>query len=174
MALGALADRVRSHIPQSYQALISASYYGETLIQQHIDDMQFKLFSTVVGFSLEATMYDRYELGYMGKVCTLDIIPSAIDYWMDQLQSETATGTDEQITFPDRISALEKTYARLAAEVAEEKATFEDYTDTTIRAISNYPKVSTSADDMVTTDPAEFPKEFSDELDVIQPWGTVQ
>lgn len=162
MALGALADRVRAHIPQSYQALTSASYYGETLVQQHIDDAKFKLFATAVSYTLEATVYDRYVLRYVGKVCTLEIIPSAIDFWMDQLQSETATGTNEVIAYPDRISALEKTYAKLSAEVAAEMEEFSAFVSTTIRISGRVPKVSTSADDMVTSDPADFGKEYND------------
>jgi len=171
MALGALADRVRGNIPDSYEALISASYYGETLIQQHIDDVKFYLFATVPATSDEATVYDRYVLRYVGKVCTLEIIPSAIDYWMNQVTSETATGTDEQISFPDRISALEKTYAKLAAEIKAEKTEFDEWVGTTVRLSGTYPVTDTSSDDMVTSDPAEFPKEFITLNDINSPWS---
>jgi len=162
MSLGAIADRVRGYIPQTYQALANASYYGETLIQQHIDDVKFKLFATSVDYGLEATVYDRYVLRYVGKVCAVDIIPSAIDFWMDQLQSETLTGTDEQIAYPDRINALEKTYAKLTAELDAEREEFESWVTPTIRLSGVSPLVDTSNDDEVTSDPADFVKEYGD------------
>lgn len=159
MALGALADRVRGYIPETYYALSTASTYGESAIQEKIDDVKFSLFATTVAYALEATTYDRYVLSYVSKLCTIELIPSAYDYWMNQISSESTTGTDEQISFPDRIGALEKTYARLSLEVNKKKAEFESYIGTTVR-LNSYPRVSTVASDMVTSDPKEVGVEF--------------
>lgn len=169
MALGALADKVRSHLPESYRALTSASYYGEELIQDHIDDVKYKFFATVVSATTEASFYDRYVLRYVGKVATLEIIPSAIEYWMNQLISETTSGTDEQAVYPSRVAALEKLYARLASEIKSEAPEFNSFVNPIIRLSGASPKVDTSAEDLRTSDPKEFRKEFQD----IRDWSRV-
>lgn len=171
--LGALADRVKGFIPESYHALTNSSYFGETLLQEHIDDIKFKFFATVVSFSLEATTYDRYVLRFLGKVCTLNLIHPARDYWMNQITSENTTGTDEQITFPDRLAALEETYRRLYAEVEAESDEFESFISTIIRKKSTYPGVNTSSDDLRTTSPTEFVRDFNDVSDLSSHWGVI-
>lgn len=122
--MGALTEAVRRHIPASYRAMIGPSeqtdYYSLSDLQSLADYVQEKLLATVVGATLEATSYSLLQIEFMGKVTTLKFIPAAIDYWLDQQETATLTGSNEQTSFPSRLAHLRDIYAKLAADVLEE------------------------------------------------------
>lgn len=97
-----------------------SDYYNLADLQSLADYVQFKLLATVAGATVEASVYSLLQLEFMGKVTTLKFIPAAIDYWLDQMESETLTGSNEQTQFPSRLAHLRDVYAKLAADVAEE------------------------------------------------------
>lgn len=119
MAEGPILQRARAHIPQTWDALARSSVYGSELLQQRADTIKFRLFATVIDGTLEATTYNPLLLDYAAKCVALQVIPAGADYWSDQLVSETTTGTNETVSFPDRIGSLWRIHARLLAEVEE-------------------------------------------------------
>lgn len=173
MALGAISDRVRSHIPETYSCLVASSVYGETLLQQNFDDIKYNFFATVVDFGDEASLYDRFVVAYVGKYCALKLIPAGIDYWMNNgYASQTLDGTQEQRSYFDKINALQKIADRLAAELADEKEAFEDFVGIDSRENPSLPAVSTSGQAFLTSDPYEFWKEDAGPGDFTRPYSS--
>ena len=108
---------------------LTTSYYSASDVQTLADYVKFRLFATVIDPYLEVTMYDPLLLGFMGKVTTLQFIPAAIDYWGDQLISESTTGTNETVTRADPRPQLLELQKRLDAEVkAEWRSMSAEYT----------------------------------------------
>lgn len=94
------------------------SVYTVSDVQALADSVKFRFMSTVVAATEEAMLYDLKLLDFLGKVTCLQFIPAAIDYWGDELISETTTGTNEVVTFPDRVRGLQEIYDILKAQVA--------------------------------------------------------
>lgn len=123
--MGALTDAVKRTVPASYRAMIgpsdvSSSYYSKAQLQQLADYVQFRLLATVAGATLEGTNYDLVLQDFMGRVTTLKFIPAAIDYWMDQYEQQTTTGTNEVVQFAARLAHLREVQEDLAASVADD------------------------------------------------------
>jgi hypothetical protein len=62
---------------------------------------------------------DRLVVEFVAKNSAVAIIDPAIDYWMEQADSVTTTGTSETTTYPDRIKALENLKESLTKEIAQ-------------------------------------------------------
>jgi hypothetical protein len=120
--VGAVTDVVKRHVPASYRAMIDASnaYYGITQLQALADYVQFRLFATVPGAGNEAAVWsDLTKREFIGKVTTLQFIPAAVDFWGDQLDSESVQGPSENVSYRDPRPDLWKLFEKLQAEVAE-------------------------------------------------------
>lgn len=120
--MGAVTDVVKRHVPASYRAMIDASnaYYGITQLQALADYVQFRLFATAPGASNEAAVWsDLTKREFIGKVTTLQFIPAAVDFWGDQLDSESVQGPSENVSYRDPRPDLWKLFEKLQAEVAE-------------------------------------------------------
>jgi hypothetical protein len=123
---GAVAQKVKEHIPIVWDALSKDARYGDTSLQGRIDVTKFRLFGTSVSAATEATMYNPLVLDYVGKLSSLSILVAAADYWSAQTTQETITGTDESRSFPDRLKHVWDLYKQIktqaddmASEVAE-------------------------------------------------------
>lgn len=159
--MGAVTDIVRRYVPASYRAMIGVtnSYYTISDLQALADFVQFRTFSTVVGSTLEASLYDLEHQTLLGMLTTLQFIPAAVDFWSDQLQTESTTGTNEVISYFDRRGDLWKLFDRLK----------EDSTQLAIElgapinvARGVIPRVSYGDGGrgiLVTPDPEKFPKQ---------------
>jgi hypothetical protein len=151
--MGTIVDRVKSYIPASVAALTSASYFGLVELERIATTTKFRLFATVVAPDNEDTTYNEFVLDYAAKVMTLRLIPTAADYWADQLTGETTN--EETISYPDRIDNLWKIHERLLAEVYADRPFFESQFPGGLRRTPQLPRVSTSGE-LVTPDPARF------------------
>lgn len=120
--MGAVTDSVRALVPGSYRAMVDVTnpYYGPDELQALADYVKLKLTGTIVNANAEASVYDKRLVMFFGKVTTLQFIPAAVDFWGDQLIGETATGTNESRTYPDRRDGLWKYFEKLRAEVVQE------------------------------------------------------
>jgi hypothetical protein len=153
MAEGPIMLNARAQIPQAWDALARSSIFGSELLTQVTNYIKFRLWATVVDASIEATTYDPVGQLYAGKLIALQIIPAAADYWSDQLTSETTTGTNETISYPDRIASLWRIHARLLTEVKELSQEFDAvYGRTAVRRLA-MPTVSDSDIPYVTVNP---------------------
>ncbi len=158
---GDIYQRVRGHLPNSLAALSKDPRFGDIRIQQKIDLVKYRLFATSVSPALEATSYNPMVLDFLAKKSTIEIIPAAVDFWTDNPQTLNTTGTDEVISYPDRIAALWKVYERIAAEIEKLEAdVLADLVTTTRKRVPA--AVDTRAEDMVTNDPIDMGRAFAD------------
>lgn len=116
--MGAVADVVKRYVPASYRAMvgITNSYYGASELQALANYVQFRLYATTPGSAQEAAVWDPKETELLGMLTTLQFIPAAIDFWGDQLSSESTTGTNENVSYFDRRPDLWRVYARIAED----------------------------------------------------------
>lgn len=119
MPEGAIADRASAQLPITWAALANATQYGPGYLDNAIDFVKFQVNTTVVDPADEGFLYNPVMLTYMGKMVAMQVIPGGIDFWGDQPSAETATGTNESITWFDRRDALQRLYSTLANEVRE-------------------------------------------------------
>jgi hypothetical protein len=155
---GEIADRAKGYIPTSWDKLREPSFYGDRRLQRMVDLVKFKLFNTVVNATNES-IYNPMVQDYAAKAVTVNLIPAAIEFWANQYQSINTQGTQESVSYPDRIRALENLHERLLAELAEDKGAIGP--PLVVRHKRGLPLVDTSAIDMRTIDPTSFPRLFS-------------
>lgn len=156
--MGKITDVVKRHVPSSYRAMcgVTNSYYSLTELQDLSDYVQFRLYNTVVGESDEGTVYNPKEQELIGVLATLNFIPAAVDYWGDQLASQTASGVNESQAYFDRRPDLWKIFAQLQIEAAELSSELGVFSK-----VANLPGVSYGDNGrgiLVTEDPAVFPR----------------
>lgn len=117
---GAIARRSRSKIPVSWDALARYSGYGDGELQATVEIVKL----TVIGGSVSAAAeraLDARVVDHMAKLVVVQLVPPAIDYWMDQLQERTIRDPEETEVYPNRIAALEKLHQRLLVETRQER-----------------------------------------------------
>lgn len=156
--MGKITDVVQRHVPASYRALcgITNSYYSLAALQDLSEYVQFRLYNTIVGESNEATAFNPKQRELLGVLTTLNFIPAAVDYWGDQLSSQSASGVNEQETYFDRRPDLWKIFSNLqtvAQELSNELGVFSK--------VANLPGVSYGDNGrkvLLTADPQKWPK----------------
>lgn len=156
--MGKITDVVQRHVPASYRAMcgVTNTYYSLTALQDLSEYVQFRLYNTIVGESNEATAYNPKERELLGVLTTLNFIPAAVDYWGDQLASQTASGVNESQAYFDRRPDLWKIFAQLqieASELSNELGVFSK--------VANLPGVSYGDNGrgvLITQDPQNWPK----------------
>lgn len=165
--MGAVTEEVRKRVPGSYRAMLTASsdthpsYYTQSDVQSLADYVKFRLFGTVVQAAAEASLYDPLLLNFVGKLTTLQFIPAAVDYWGDQLIQESTTGTNENVTYPDRRPELWRVFDSLRAEVNGEFSEMaEKYGFIIYGGAGNIPQVTYGDNGrgvLITEDPQNWP-----------------
>jgi hypothetical protein len=96
------------------------SYYSLDDLQALVEYVQIKLFATKADLTAEASVWTPLQLEFIGKVATVKWIPAAIDYWMDQQEQVTLTGTNENESFAARLAHLREVQRELAEDIAAE------------------------------------------------------
>ncbi len=156
--MGSITDVVRKHVPASYRAmcLLTNEYYSLSLLQDLADFVQYRLYTTIAAEGDEGTVYNPKQRELLGILTALQFIPAAIDYWGDQLSSQTASGVNESQAYFDRREGLWKIFDQLtevAAELSSELGVSSK--------VAHLPAVSygdNGRDILVTGDPADFPR----------------
>jgi hypothetical protein len=153
MAEGQIMLSARAQFPQTWDALARSSIFGSEFLQLATDAVKWRQFGVVVDPLLELTLYNPMGCMILGKQVAVQVIPAGADYWSDQLISETTSGTNESVTYPDRINSLWKIHARLLSELKELQQEFDAiFGRTAVRRMS-MPTVSDSDVPMVTPNP---------------------
>jgi len=156
--MGKITDVVKRHVPASYRAMcgVTNAYYSLSNLQDLADYVQFRLYNTVADSEDEATVYNPKQQELLGVITTLNFIPAAVDYWGDQLASQSADGVHESQAYFDRRPDLWKIFNQLqgvAAELSTELGVFSQ--------VANLPAVSYGDNGrgiLVTEDPALWPR----------------
>lgn len=162
--MGAITDVVRRYVPSTYVAMIGGGetdFYSIDQLQDLADYVQARLFSTVPGASNEADLWDVKQRELLGMLTTLQFIPVAVEFWGEQMSSETTTGTNETVTWRDRRPDLWKIFAQLQID-ANQLAIDIGLPFSQTKAV--IPQVSYADGGrriLKTTDPDRFPKQQS-------------
>lgn len=156
-----IARLVKSLMPTTWDHLSRSTIYGEDLLNERIEAAKYDNLPVEIASSDESS-YSMLLKGYVSKLAALEIIPSAIDYWMNQKLSIVNTGTAETIVYPDRSGPLLRLSAWLQQEVARLRPLVADETKVPGRP-SSAPAVS-QAGPLVTADPYGFDTAFDNSL----------
>lgn len=162
---GEISDQARQLMPITWDELSKDARYGDRMLQTRINYVKYKLFATIVDPLEEVTSYNPLLLDFVAKNVALQIIPAGIDYWMNQQESISTSGTREAVSYPNRINALKNLKEWLEVEVSNLRPEFDG--QFAVRKKSRAPKVS-NGNDLITPNPQKFPRAF-DENGRIQP-----
>lgn len=163
--MAAVTDVVKRLVPASFRAMCSMTntYYSLSELQDTADYVKLKLLGTSIDAALEATTYDQVLTTFLGKVTTLQFIPAAIDFWGDQLASQSTTGTNESVAYFDRRQELWHRFDELKQEVAAEFDEIAGTYDLIVRgSAAMLPRVSYGDNDrgvLLTPDPQDWPSQ---------------
>lgn len=167
---GEISYQAKQFMAVTWDALSNDERFGDRMLQSRVSYVKFKLFGTIADPLAEATIYNPMLLDYMAKEVALQIIPAGIDYWMEQQTSVVTSGTNETVSYPDRINALEKLQDWLVGEVRSLRPEFEG--QFTVRRKGRTPKVGNTDQDVVTADPnATLPAYDRQGGLPLLPWG---
>lgn len=157
---GAIAERARALIPTTWDALATdPKGTGEGPLVAAINTAKEDVLGIIPSTAIEDT-FPLIVINHIAKVAVLEIIPSAIDFWMSQSLEETTQGPDETITYTDRAEALRKLREDLLKDVrarANEIASLVGYR----RTVGAIPLSNTLREDFITPSPLEFPRPFA-------------
>jgi hypothetical protein len=112
-----IAALVKSLIPMSWEALSKAQWYGESMLDLRIKTAKYTELGDVYGAQDEST-YPFALQDFIASIAALEIMPAAIEYWMRQKTTWSATGTNETTSFTDPIPALKRLEERLTLKIA--------------------------------------------------------
>lgn len=155
---GLVGRSVASIIPLTWDNLKNSPIYGEAQLSRRIEATKHRLLGVTMAESDESG-WSVLLVDYISKCCALDLIPTAIEFWMRQKITITTTGTSETTSFSDPIPALRDLQKRLTVEVAQLAGSPDIVALSTQRGEA--PGLSGNDDDtFVTENPFDFPVNF--------------
>jgi hypothetical protein len=157
---GLIARRVEALMPGVVKKLRELQSFGDWELQnrvelakrRHLPDLKY------VAVDSEITL-DPIVVDVLSKITAIDIIPTAIEYWMNMRVS--AQAAEERSEYPDRIAALQDLYDRLVNELPllmSEMALLVGIKST--RSSSSGPVTDTAGLPLITPDPLGFYSSF--------------
>lgn len=159
---GAIAERARGILPVTWDALSrDTQRFGDGLLEDKIDLVKEALFGTVI----PATDEDDHPLrviDYAAKMVAYELISPGIDFWMNEVIQESASGTNETHAWIDRAEKLRLLGERLGWEIRRDEPMIFGLLGRK-PALKRIPimGISTPADDvLLTPNPREFPAPY--------------
>lgn len=145
---GAIYRSARGIIPITWDALEKSSNYGDSLLQERIETVKLTVFGAQVAVDDEAS-YDIRIIEFIAKLVAIQVIPAGVDYWLSQHETFTATGVQETASYPDRVKALWEIYAKLQAQIVEDREIIDELLDVTTntRPLIGVPEASAGAEE---------------------------
>lgn len=126
---GAIYRQARSILPLTWYHLEEDHRLGDSLLQDIVESAKRSVLGTTVSVEDEET-YDIRIQRFIAKLAALESISPAIDYWMNQKQSISATGTNETVSYTNRIEALRQIQEDLLRQITKDRAIIDDLLDT--------------------------------------------
>lgn len=158
---GVIADRTRALLGVTWDALLSDTQrYGEDPLGYAVELAKEDVLG-IIPSQAEEEALPRIVVDFVAKVAAVQIIPGAIDFWMNHSLEETTRQPDETITYTDRAEMLRKLKEDLDKEIrarAAEIAGIVGYRRSTGRSV---PAINTMNDEFLTPSPQEFPRPFA-------------
>jgi hypothetical protein len=117
-----LADEIeegaRDELPETFDALVESENFGPAALARR----KSLVMARIWGRQLDDTEIDALDprvQAYAAKYLARTLIGPGIDYWANQVITQSA-GTTEQVSYDaQRVTALKEADKRLAAEIAE-------------------------------------------------------
>lgn len=155
---GAIAERARGILPVTWDALAGDSRYGDALLQSVVDTVKEWVFGEVV--APEAETYPLIVIDYAAKLIAIELTVPGVDFWMNQSESVTTTGTDETESFTDRaekLRELRKDLLEATRDIADEVGALIPIR----RRRTGAPLSNTLEEPFLTPSPFEFPRPYA-------------
>lgn len=158
---GAIADRIRSLLPITWDALSVDPRIGDGVLQSAVDLAKWNTTGNVFDSSQEG-FYPVVVVDYMAKLAAIQICNAGIDYWMNQAMNVSSSGTNESLSYTDRAShlaALAQGWLTETRAIAAEIAKLVGYW---IDSGHDVPLMSSATINPfhLTPSPEEFPRPF--------------
>src|SRR4051794_26685481 len=113
-----ISEQTRSILPITWDALSSDDRAGDAVLTARVEYAESFILGSVPDDPAQAAL-DPLVVEYVAKYAAIQIIDTAIDFWMSSVVTETTTGTSEVLAYPDRIAALKQLKANLIAEMVQ-------------------------------------------------------
>lgn len=144
--VGPIYQAAKAIMPITWNRLEDSYSYGDKQLQNKIDVAKFSLYGTEMSVADEYNM-DIRVVDYLAKVAVVSVIPAGKDYWASTSSSKVTTGTDEQVTYPDRINMLDELHQQLTQEIAAYRDEISAIIDLpSVRSNNSIPQVSNGTD----------------------------
>lgn len=108
----------RDELPETFDALVESINFGVAGLARRKNLVMSRVWGTILDSSDIEDLDPRVQ-AYGAKMLARQLIGPGIDYWANQVLSQSA-GTTEQVSYDSqRVDALKELDKRLAAELAE-------------------------------------------------------
>ncbi len=144
---GPIYQAAKAVMPITWNRLEDSPHYGDKQLQNKIEIAKVTLFGS------ELSVADEYDLDirvidYLAKVAAISVIPAGKDYWASMASTKVSTGTDEEVSYPDRIKMLEELHKQLTQEVSAMRDEISSIVDLpSVRPSNAIPQVSNGTDE---------------------------
>lgn len=157
--MGRIADRTKSIMPVTWHALSIDDRVGDSVLTARVEFAEEFILGSVQTDPEQAAL-NGIVVEYVSKYAAIQIIDTAIDFWMDISITRTTTGTSEVTAYESRIAALKELKANLIAEMAQIAPQVEPLIPTqTLRR--SRPLLSSIDDEILTPDPQDFGRPYA-------------
>jgi hypothetical protein len=102
----------RQKVPVAWDALSNYRDFGDVGLMDIIHLVELRVFGRVLTITEEASL-DQRVTNYLAHLAAIESVEPAISFWQSQIISQTAVGSSEVTTFPDRIRAAEAQLQRM-------------------------------------------------------------
>jgi hypothetical protein len=113
-----IEEGARDELPETFDALVESENFGEAGLARRKSLVMARVWGRQLD-DAEIDALDPRVQAYAGKMLARSLIGPGIDYWSNQVITQSA-GTTEQVSYDaQRVTALKDADKRLAAEIAE-------------------------------------------------------
>ena len=113
-----IEEGARDELPETFDALIESENFGENGLARRKSLVMARIWGRQLD-DAEIDVLDPRVQAYASKFLARTLIGPGIDYWSNQVITQSA-GTTEQVSYDaQRVTALKELDKRLAAEIAE-------------------------------------------------------
>jgi len=113
-----IEESARDELPETFDALVESENFGEAGLARRKSLVMARVWGRQLD-DAEIDTLDPRVTAYAGKHLARTLIGPGIDYWANQVITQSA-GTTEQVSYDaQRVTALKEADKRLAAEIAE-------------------------------------------------------
>jgi hypothetical protein len=107
--IGAVARMARRRVPIAWDALRNYVEYGDPGLQEIVELVKLRsLPDGMIVTAADEESLDVRVTNYVALLAAIEVLKVAMEYWTGQYVTQTAVGSAEVRSYPDRIAAAEK------------------------------------------------------------------